>query len=979
MIDNIVINTNKENKNSKNINSSFHNIKPNLKNSINKKSSKTTKNKLILLDNKLESKYNNISSEANININQPLNSASDSLKDTNKLLLKKTDINLNNKINLEQLNDNNKYNNNSISSSNDINIINCNNSENNSISKNNKSGKLSNSSNSYNKSSNSINSSNDESESSINHNEENEISSDNSKQISFQVQDIKIPEYKKLSLKKRLHFYLEHWITTVFFSIITVWVLFSDDIKMLSTNISSDGVFSTLNIVFMGLFAIEFIISCIVIEGYFLKFFFWLDLISLMSMILDIHWFYLYIINLMGSDDGSKIKSAATIAKAGRGARVGSRAVKILRILRIIRLVRIAKLYKAKTKFSDDNNKNNNNNQIVSEESKVGKKLTDLTTRRVIILVLSMIIGVIIFNSTFYYSPMTSMDFGLKIFNDFDDIDDEAIKISFDLYVNEHKNISTPILYAEVGNLVYGNNIQDQLRLDEKIESSELCDNLSRIKEEYRCFALFDNRQSSKLTSILNIIKTIFICIALAGGSICFSKDTSEMVLEPIESMIEKIQKISKNPIEAMEENEKEDYLKSLDQIKENEYSNKFCCKKSFKKKNKTPLETLVLEKTITKIGALLALGFGEAGSKIIISNMTNTDDTEINPMIKGKKVIAIYGFCDIKNFTDVAEVLEEQVMIFVNEIAEIVHEITADHGGSANKNIGDAFLLVWKFENDLCEFNTKGEVIGLKKNNKAVSELVDNAVISFIKIVTKIYKSNKLDKYRKNQMLLKKIKHFYVKLGFGLHLGWSIEGAIGSTFKIDASYLSPHVSISSKLEEKTREYGVQLLLSEDFYNYLGNDLKCYLRIIDKISFIDNNEMDVYTIDLDLSVLSIEEEDAIDYQDENNKLYKFHKRNERKEKINLILQGKTNQWKTFIENDEDWHLMRMKYINEFYEYYNKGYVSYKKGKWNDAKFELETAQKVLGSTDKACIRMLAIMNKYNFVRPNDWSIIKEAV
>lgn len=37
--------------------------------------------------------------------------------------------------------------------------------------------------------------------------------------------------------------------------------------------------------------------------------------------------------------------------------------------------------------------------------------------------------------------------------------------------------------------------------------------------------------------------------------------------------------------------------------------------------------------------------------------------------------------------------------MVFVNEIAEIVHG-TADHyNGSANKNIGDAFLLVWKFK----------------------------------------------------------------------------------------------------------------------------------------------------------------------------------------------------------------------------------------------------------------------------------------
>jgi hypothetical protein len=36
--------------------------------------------------------------------------------------------------------------------------------------------------------------------------------------------------------------------------------------------------------------------------------------------------------------------------------------------------------------------------------------------------------------------------------------------------------------------------------------------------------------------------------------------------------------------------------------------------------------------------------------------------------------------------------------MIFVNEIAYIVHGIVDRYLGAANKNIGDAFLLVWKF-----------------------------------------------------------------------------------------------------------------------------------------------------------------------------------------------------------------------------------------------------------------------------------------
>jgi class 3 adenylate cyclase len=50
--------------------------------------------------------------------------------------------------------------------------------------------------------------------------------------------------------------------------------------------------------------------------------------------------------------------------------------------------------------------------------------------------------------------------------------------------------------------------------------------------------------------------------------------------------------------------------------------------------------------------------------------------------------------------------------------------------------------------------------------------------------------------------------------MGFGLHVGWAIEGAIGSFYKIDASYLSPNVNMASRLEAATKQYGVQLLIS---------------------------------------------------------------------------------------------------------------------------------------------------------------------
>lgn len=51
------------------------------------------------------------------------------------------------------------------------------------------------------------------------------------------------------------------------------------------------------------------------------------------------------------------------------------------------------------------------------------------------------------------------------------------------------------------------------------------------------------------------------------------------------------------------------------------------------------------------KTGALLALGFGEAGAEIIAENMSKGG--EINPMLPGKKMMAIFGFVEIRQFSE--------------------------------------------------------------------------------------------------------------------------------------------------------------------------------------------------------------------------------------------------------------------------------------------------------------------------------------
>lgn len=48
--------------------------------------------------------------------------------------------------------------------------------------------------------------------------------------------------------------------------------------------------------------------------------------------------------------------------------------------------------------------------------------------------------------------------------------------------------------------------------------------------------------------------------------------------------------------------------------------------------------------------------------------------------------------------------------MVFVNEIADITHGIVDQFAGAANKNIGDAFLLVWKYNETVVERDANGD-----------------------------------------------------------------------------------------------------------------------------------------------------------------------------------------------------------------------------------------------------------------------------
>lgn len=144
---------------------------------------------------------------------------------------------------------------------------------------------------------------------------------------------------KRAPWKIKMQKVLDNNIIVVTMSVITVYSLFYSDINMIVSTAYTDDKVWTTTAVCCAMFFLEIILASICKEDYFLTFFFWLDLISTISMLTDIGWVW----NAMTDTGGSGAAgNAATLAKTSRAGRV----TRVIRIIRLIRLIRIVKLYK---------------------------------------------------------------------------------------------------------------------------------------------------------------------------------------------------------------------------------------------------------------------------------------------------------------------------------------------------------------------------------------------------------------------------------------------------------------------------------------------------------------------------------------------------------------------------------------------------------------------------------------------------------
>ena len=580
-----------------------------------------------------------------------------------------------------------------------------------------------------------------------------------------------------------------------------------------------------------------------------------------------------------------------------------------------------------------------------TKESRVGKRLSELTTKRVVILVLSLIFCVPLFDSAYYFDVDKGYTIGIQYLAAYSTNPSISHSVFMDVYHNytsQYVDTTEPLVYVYLPNyptLTYQTMNPNDLRVDEQEETSVSVGESAFV-------AIIDLRVTAKLTAVTSITRTIFVCLVLAWAAFYFTKDANELALKPIERMIIRVNKIASNPLASKEE-------VIVDKSKEG-----------------MQFETTLIENAIVKIGTLLALGFGDAGSEIIASNMAKGGD--VDPMSAGKRRCAVFGFCDIRSFTDTTEVLQEEVMMFVNCIAQIVHKTVDKYGGAANKNIGDAFLLVYKFPLDEIITQTDG-TLELKRN-RITKNVADLSVISFLKIIAGINKKPQVLKYRYNERLTARMPNYKVKMGFGLHFGWAIEGAIGSEFKIDASYLSPNVNMASRLEAATKQYGVPLLISNELHKILSKKTQRYCREIDRVTVKGSKKpVGLFTVDIDISVLTPSVDKGFTKAELKEK-HRVAKNNILESVFNSEEEG--IKASSFFDIDKDLLKMTENVFGVFRNTFSEAFDNYIKGDWGACKSKLDLCFNQRPE-DGPSLTILGVMKELNFMAPSDWQGYRE--
>mmetsp|Transcript_9047 Transcript_9047/g.15297 ORF Transcript_9047/g.15297 Transcript_9047/m.15297 type:complete len:853 (-) Transcript_9047:247-2805(-) len=755
--------------------------------------------------------------------------------------------------------------------------------------------------------------------------------------------------------------------------ILTFFVLFADDIRLLSAPKSVDPGFQVVNSICLFFFIFELVLttwaktripswSPFVMRGYMFSFFFFLDLIAILSMLPDINW----IAKGLGINGISESVSStnSNFSKAGR----------VVRTVRLARLVRIYKIQaeRARVKRIEDEQMELVRQGLLTFEdiektkqlnetrnSKVGAELSDTTTRRVIVIVLLMLCLVPILNFSVVDEAQPFSVDTLHHFNIYgNDAGRQATLDDFNqqysTLVGEPYIIKLYMQPFKTGSPHFESRHELYTLRETAITKEER--NSTINGQVYHTEVWFNNNSVLEEVALNGILTTLFVSLVMLTGTVVFNADVQNLVLKPIERMMNMVEQVSKDPLQPL-------YFDHTSGSGE--------------------YETRLLEGTIEKITSLLRVGFGEAGAGIISANLNLEDNTSvINPLIPGVRIYAIFGFCDIHHFEDINEKLGKDIMTFVNTIAAIVHNYVHDWKGQCNKNLGNAFLVVWRIGDEhtlqnILSANAGADrqtmVNGVAKKRKAhaidlrrvpgVDAMADMAIIAYLKIVAELNRSKEILAYRSEPRLTNNgTTNYQVSMGFGLHAGWGIEGAVGSLQKVDATYLSPHVNMSARLESSSRQYGTPLLVSQNFFDLMSVEGQSKCRRLDVVT-VKGSEVPIgiYTYDC--------------LQDQLFRSKRHHKRSA--DNTGTDFYDSSADLVEVFEKDYDLITLRKHITVDFATQFKLGVDTYLQGDWPVARKHLETANELMAQVpsktgDGPSLTLLRYMEAHGWQAPSSW-------
>jgi len=412
-------------------------------------------------------------------------------------------------------------------------------------------------------------------------------------------------------------------------------------------------------------------------------------------------------------------------------------------------------------------------------------------------------------------------------------------------------------------------NLTDMLRPRERL--TVVVKTLKNDEVVYKTTGYFCMREHQQGVAITAILSTVFILLIWLVGVTAFAGPVMVLVVIPIDRLIRIISLLTKDPL-GYESSAKYKALKR----EEEEMSQKLWWTKEVLE----GMETSFLSDTILRIGSLMKVGFGSAGVEIIRNNLDKGSKEMQFMNQKGMTVSCIFLFCDIRQFTDATEALQEEVFVFTNKIAAVVHSICNSFGGSANKNIGDAFLVSWRLQEERRSAINSNHDLGMDNSLNRSSRCLlsrrheaDKALLAVVRISIGLHNDayflEGMSSTAKDRLLAKygDRKGPVVQMGFGLHAGKAVQGAIGSQRKLDATYISEAVEQSELLESSTKKYGCSVLMSDSFHCLLSVRVQRMCRKIDQV-IIETDEdeghddyseeqetMEFFTFDMDVDAL----------------------------------------------------------------------------------------------------------------------------